>query len=230
MKAVRRAMGLDLARLGSSSLLTWIIFLVLPIIAAVAFGRSDAGADLIMGTISGMIIGASVMIPVNFGSYEAKDNHLAINGILPIARRSQVAGRYSLVALIDCIAIADYGLCAFMLSMMRSKVTIAEILIPAGTILAVDFVWQSIMFPILYRFTTEKMIQIISVAALTLFFIGFFVIFSIPENITMNIVSWFATHVLFSVFSTIMVVAVIVLMAVTISITLSKRIYEAREL
>lgn len=104
MTSILRALGLDVRRLFSQGMVKAVFFLIgmpaaLCLVAAVSAGEGAGtpGGALVGGAVGG-IVGVFVIMPGNIFVCEQQAGGGNMNGVIPVRRVGQVAGRYLVMA------------------------------------------------------------------------------------------------------------------------------------
>ena len=163
MTSILRALGLDVRRLFSQGMVKAVFFLIgvpaaLCLVAAVSAGEGAGtpGGALVGGAVGG-IVGVFVIMPGNIFVCEQQAGGGNMNGVIPVRRVGQVAGRYLVMAALALWVFAEAVVCFTALSAMTAAGVRPPESLGAG--LAAMFAYmvvESVMFPLLYRFPMQK--------------------------------------------------------------------------
>ena len=178
MSAISKSFNLDLKRLNASGPLNTIITICIPILYTLMFGvllsdgSSGPPSDTRMSALVGIIVSGSVVFASYPFMYEVQNDHLRINGIIPVSRASQVSSRFLLTGAIDVMAVAVLLICIVIEYLIGATVSFSDVLGTVGLMLLISIIVQSVLMPVLYRFTTVKMFQFLTLG----FLVGFAII------------------------------------------------------
>lgn len=175
--SVVRQCKLDCVRVdlfGLSNVLFMLLFPVLSCVAALVLTVTGAPGQVavsVSGGVSGMAAVMSWMSALSVNVAEESGGHRAMNGMIPIARTSQVAGRF-LFLLVTCAMWAvDVMACSAVFlafgDMMDSGWAGAMIL--SAVIFASSLIVGSILMAFSYRFTFRAMMRIFVVVMVGLY-------------------------------------------------------------
>lgn len=181
MNAILKSFHLDARRMTSSGPVTTIIIWCIPIFYTLIFGgflsqRESGGVGLGWSALVGMLVAFSVVATTYPFVYEDQNDHRRINGIIPVSRASQVMGRYLVVAVSDVVAVVVFFICVLIESLFGSQTQIGDAFAAAGMLLLMCMVIQSILLPVMYRFSSVKSLQFVSIgffACIALIFAAF---------------------------------------------------------
>lgn len=233
MNAIIKSIRLDFARLTSNGFASFIISAAIPILYELLFrimNPDTSSIGLISTAIVSMVAAVTIMFTINVFRSEDQNGHRKINGIIPVSRASQVIGRYTLVALIDIAGALEVEMC-LLISMFQSSVSSADaVLRDIAIMLVLSVLCEAILLPVMYRFSSTKVLQYITFGFLTVFLAVLAIVVALSKLKMLNGIVSLVTGISWSVSLVAALVGVLVVVAVTISFTLSRRIYLRREL
>lgn len=170
--SVVRQCRLDCVRVdlfGVSNVLFMLLFPVLSCVAALVLTVTGAPGQVavsVSGGVSGMAAVMSWMSALRVNVAEESSGHRAMNGMIPIARTSQVAGRF-LFLLVTCAMWAvDVMACSVFLAFDSGW---AGAMILSAVIFASSLIVGSILMAFSYRFTFRAMMRIFVVVMVGLY-------------------------------------------------------------
>ena len=170
--SVVRQCKLDCVRVdlfGLSNVLFMLLFPVLSCVAALVLTVTGAPGQVavsVSGGVSGMAAVMSWMSALRVNVAEESGGHRAMNGMIPIARTSQVAGRF-LFLLVTCAMWAvDVMACSVFLAFDSGW---AGAMILSAVIFAFSLIVGSILMAFSYRFTFRAMMRIFVVVIVGLY-------------------------------------------------------------
>ena len=170
--SVVRQCRLDCVRVdlfGLSNVLFMLLFPVLSCVAALVLTVTGAPGQVavsVSGGVSGMAAVMSWMSALRVNVAEESSGHRAMNGMIPIARTSQVAGRF-LFLLVTCAMWAvDVMACSVFLAFDSGW---AGAMILSAVIFAFSLIVGSILMAFSYRFTFRAMMRIFVVVMVGLY-------------------------------------------------------------
>lgn len=170
--SVVRQCRLDCVRVdlfGLSNVLFMLLFPVLSCVAALVLTVTGAPGQVavsVSGGVSGMAAVMSWMSALRVNVAEESSGHRAMNGMIPIARTSQVAGRF-LFLLVTCAMWAvDVMACSVFLAFDSGW---AGAMILSAVIFASSLIVGSILMAFSYRFTFRAMMRIFVVVMVGLY-------------------------------------------------------------
>ena len=170
MNRLTAQMRLDAMRVFSQgAFITCFFLLITPVLAFViplVTGDISAAAG---GALSGMIGGVGFMITLYPFLFEEQGEHRRVNGLIPISRTHQVAGRYLfvlmwlLVLLLDFTVLRVLTWCGMALSVGVDAAGDLGVLLSAVASTLVIMLLDALIMPLLYRYALTKVTQIIGV-------------------------------------------------------------------
>ena len=170
--SVVRQCRLDCVRVdlfGLSNVLFMLLFPVLSCVAALVLTVTGAPGQVAVSVssgVSGMAAVMSWMSALRVNVAEESSGHRAMNGMIPIARTSQVAGRF-LFLLVTCAMWAvDVMACSVFLAFDSGW---AGAMILSAVIFASSLIVGSILMAFSYRFTFRAMMRIFVVVIVGLY-------------------------------------------------------------
>lgn len=172
--SVVRQCRLDCVRVDLFGLSNVLFMLLLPVLSCVAAlvltvtGAPGQVAVSVSSGVSGMAAVMSWMSALRVNVVEESSGHRAMNGMIPIARTSQVAGRF-LFLLVTCAMWTVDVMAVFLAfgDMMDSGW--AGAMIPSAVIFAFSLIVGSILMAFSYRFTFRAMMRIFVVVIVGLY-------------------------------------------------------------
>lgn len=170
--SVVRQCRLDCVRVDLFGLSNMLFMLLLPVLSCVAaLVLTVTGAPgQVSGGVSGMAAVMSWMSALRVNVAEESSGHRAMNGMIPIARTSQVAGRFLFLLVTCAMWTVDVMACSVFLAfgdMMDSGW--AGAMIPSAVIFAFSLIVGSILMAFSYRFTFRAMMRIFVVVIVGLY-------------------------------------------------------------
>lgn len=170
--SVVRQCRLDCVRVDLFGLSNVLFMLLLPVLSCVAAlvltvtGAPGQVAVSVSGGVSGMAAVMSWMSALRVNVAEESSGHRAMNGMIPIARTSQVAGRF-LFLLVTCVMwTVDVMACSVFLAFDSGW---AGAMILSAVIFAFSLIVGSILMAFSYRFTFRAMMRIFVVVMVGLY-------------------------------------------------------------
>ncbi|RSX57808.1 ABC-2 transporter permease [Bifidobacterium samirii] len=175
MRRLAAQMRLDTMRAFSQGGAVWFFFILAPTLAFIVPLVTGGINGVTGGGLPGMVSGVGFMLTIYPFLYEEQGEHRRINGLIPIGRARQVAGRYLfvlawlLVILLDLVAVRVLAWGGAMLSGGVEASgdlgslgwdIISGAVMPTLVILLMD----ALVIPLLYRYPLTKVWQIIGIA------------------------------------------------------------------
>lgn len=158
---------------GLSNMLFMLLFPVLSCVAALVLTVTGAPGQVavsVYGGVCGMAAVMSWMSALSVNVAEESGGHRAMNGMIPIARTSQVAGRFLFLLVTCAMWTVDVMACSVFFAfgdMMDSGW--AGAMIPSAVIFAFSLIVGSILMAFSYRFTFRAMMRIFVVVIVGLY-------------------------------------------------------------
>lgn len=194
MRAILSSFRLDMARIGVLSGGNFVP-LFIPILFAVIFSLASKGssADFGTGGVVGSTFGVCSILPMTAFTYEWQEGHRRMNGMIPVDRSHQVAGRYLTLPVFAALMSVEIAV-ALGLNVLISYGDLSRM--PAILSAALPgciwgyLVLQLVMFPMLYRWTNVRKA---TMAFCGLFLVVFAVLMAVltlvPETILETVAS-----------------------------------------
>lgn len=170
--SVVRQCRLDCVRVdlfGLSNVLFMLLFPVLSCVAALVLTVTGAPGQVavsVAGGVSGMASVMSWMSALRVNVAEESSGHRAMNGMIPIARTSQVAGRFLFLLVTCAMWTVDVMACSVFLAFDSGW---AGAMILSAVIFAFSLIVGSILMAFSYRFTFRAMMRIFVVVMVGLY-------------------------------------------------------------
>ena len=170
--SVVRQCRLDCVRVDLFGLSNVLFMLLLPVLSCVAAlvltvtGAPGQVAVSVSGGVSGMAAVMSWMSALRVNVAEESSGHRAMNGMIPIARTSQVAGRFLFLLVTCAMWTVDVMACSVFLAFDSGW---AGALILSAVIFAFSLIVGSILMAFSYRFTFRAMMRIFVVVMVGLY-------------------------------------------------------------
>lgn len=170
--SVVRQCRLDCVRVdlfGLSNVLFMLLFPVLSCVAALVLTVTGAPGQVavsVAGGVSGMASVMSWMSALRVNVAEESGGHRAMNGMIPIARTSQVAGRFLFLLVTCAMWTVDVMACSVFLAFDSGW---AGAMILSAVIFAFSLIVGSILMAFSYRFTFRAMMRIFVVVMVGLY-------------------------------------------------------------
>lgn len=170
--SVVRQCRLDCVRVdlfGVSNVLFMLLFPVLSCVAALVLTVTGAPGQVavsVSGGVSGMASVMSWMSALRVNVAEESGGHRAMNGMIPIARTSQVAGRFLFLLVTCAMWTVDVMACSVFLAFDSGW---AGAMILSAVIFAFSLIVGSILMAFSYRFTFRAMMRIFVVVMVGLY-------------------------------------------------------------
>lgn len=170
--SVVRQCRLDCVRVdlfGLSNVLFMLLFPVLSCVAALVLTVTGAPGQVavsVSGGVSGMASVMSWMSALRVNVAEESGGHRAMNGMIPIARTSQVAGRFLFLLVTCAMWTVDVMACSVFLAFDSGW---AGAMILSAVIFAFSLIVGSILMAFSYRFTFRAMMRIFVVVMVGLY-------------------------------------------------------------
>lgn len=170
--SVVRQCKLDCVRVdlfGLSNVLFMLLFPVLSCVAALVLTVTGAPGQVavsVSGGVSGMAAVMSWMSALRVNVAEESSGHRAMNGMIPIARTSQVAGRFLFLLVTCAMWTVDVMACSVFLAFDSGW---AGAMILSAVIFAFSLIVGSILMAFSYRFTFRAMMRIFVVVMVGLY-------------------------------------------------------------
>ncbi|WP_288516333.1 ABC-2 transporter permease [uncultured Bifidobacterium sp.] len=170
--SVVRQCRLDCVRVDLFGLSNVLFMLLLPVLSCVAAlvltvtGAPGQVAVSVSGGVSGMAAVMSWMSALRVNVAEESSGHRAMNGMIPIARTSQVAGRFLFLLVTCAMWTVDVMACSVFLAFDSGW---AGAMILSAVIFAFSLIVGSILMAFSYRFTFRAMMRIFVVVMVGLY-------------------------------------------------------------
>lgn len=170
--SVVRQCRLDCVRVDLFGLSNVLFMLLLPVLSCVAAlvltvtGAPGQVAVSVSGGVSGMAAVMSWMSALRVNVAEESSGHRAMNGMIPIARTSQVAGRFLFLLVTCAMWTVDVMACSVFLAFDSGW---AGAMILSAVIFAFSLIVGSILMAFSYRFTFRAMMRIFVVVIVGLY-------------------------------------------------------------
>lgn len=173
--SVVRQCRLDCVRVDLFGLSNMLFMLLCPVLSCVAAlvltvtGAPGQVAVSVSGGVSGMAAMMSWMSALRVNVVEESSGHRAMNGMIPIARTSQVAGRFLFLLVTCAMWTVDDGMQRFLAFGYMMDSGWAGAMIPSAVIFAFSLIVGSILMAFSYRFTFRAMMRIFVVVMVGLY-------------------------------------------------------------
>ena len=170
--SVVRQCRLDCVRVDLFGLSNMLFMLLVPVLSCVAAlvltvtGAPGQVAVSVAGGVSGMASVMSWMSALRVNVAEESSGHRAMNGMIPIARTSQVAGRFLFLLVTCAMWTVDVMACSVFLAFDSGW---AGAMILSAVIFAFSLIVGSILMAFSYRFTFRAMMRIFVVVMVGLY-------------------------------------------------------------
>lgn len=170
--SVVRQCRLDCVRVDLFGLSNMLFMLLVPVLSCVAAlvltvtGAPGQVAVSVSGGVSGMAAVMSWMSALRVNVAEESSGHRAMNGMIPIARTSQVAGRFLFLLVTCAMWTVDVMACSVFLAFDSGW---AGAMILSAVIFAFSLIVGSILMAFSYRFTFRAMMRIFVVVMVGLY-------------------------------------------------------------
>lgn len=170
--SVVRQCRLDCVRVDLFGLSNVLFMLLVPVLSCVAAlvltvtGAPGQVAVSVSGGVSGMAAVMSWMSALRVNVAEESGGHRAMNGMIPIARTSQVAGRFLFLLVTCAMWTVDVMACSVFLAFDSGW---AGAMILSAVIFAFSLIVGSILMAFSYRFTFRAIMRIFVVVMVGLY-------------------------------------------------------------
>lgn len=160
MRQILCSFRLDLHRLNSQGKGTLLFILLgLPafmVLLNVAMGAESSVSAAASGGTMGGVVGALAVMPMNIFAYENQGQGRWLNGLIPVSRSHQVAGRYATLLMFALLVLVECVLCLGIAALISGQPWSGE---ATRTVLASTIgylVAEAIAYPMLYRFQAQQ--------------------------------------------------------------------------
>lgn len=164
MTGVLRAFGLDMRRLGSQGVWNLLFVTVAIPVALVLISVLGGGlsSSLSSSMVVGCLVGAFAVMPMNVFGYERQGGHGRMNGVIPVRRLGQVAGRYLLLGVLAVVLFLECLICQAAVQLSSGRPLTLDAPVVAVLAVASYAVIEAVMVPLLYRFPVQRALMVLS--------------------------------------------------------------------
>lgn len=231
VRSTLNATYLDLHRMTGGGIVSVVLALVfMPFFTALMTATSSDAIP--SGGLSGGIMGGGIgmfaIITTYMFFYEEQGQNRWLNGLIPVGRTHQVLGRYLLMVAVAAVLACEQALCMLIAGLIQHDVGEYMNAASVGVAFVVFLLFESLMYPLLYRFPAQRALIVAFASIFGLFAVLFLLLRFVPGAIdwTRGALLWLAGHLA----ATVAVVVIVTIAALVVSILCSVRIYRAKEL
>jgi hypothetical protein len=175
--SIYRQCRFDCGRVGMFTIGNAVMMLAFPVfslVVAVALnviGVDDGVSGGLMGGICGVSAMMTWMVGLSPAVAEESGNHRAMDGLIPVARRAQVVGRFLFLLLSCALWAVDVMVCSAAFVAMGEVPDIGwSVVVSVGaSVFALGVILGSIMLACSYRFAFSQMVMVFGVAVAVIY-------------------------------------------------------------
>ena len=164
MNAIMRAFRLDMRRFNSQGRYMLLFFTaVMPVImVAMTLLMNGMAVGAAAAVVNGAFYGVFAVIPFYVFIYENQSGAGRLNGIIPVSRAHQVTARYLFMLAATVLFCLDFTVYTFVMNLLGHTAlwSAGDTRTIAGTFVGY-LVFESILYPLLYRFPAQRALVVI---------------------------------------------------------------------